>query len=270
MDELDHRSEAIERAALISLHDHCPEATKAKLGLRFEAFGDALAAGASHDPSVLINRVLGLGTLERFAAEHVADVARAYVEWDITRYFFHAYTDDLSEEELASFERAGLEPARGWMKFRRPTDGPVRQGRTDLRVERVGPDRAADFGRIVCTAFGMTDDAVPLLAGLARDDRWHLFVTYDGDAAAGAGALMVDDGAGWLEWGATDPAFRQRGSQGAIMEARIRLAQELGCDYLFTETGEAVDGDPQHSYGNIQKAGFRESVLRRNFMPKRV
>jgi hypothetical protein len=33
-------------------------------------------------------------------------------------------------------------------------------------------------------------------------------------------------------------------------------------------TGEAVPGDPQHSYGNIVKAGFAEAYLRENWVPE--
>ena len=48
-----------------------------------------------------------------------------------------------------------------------------------------------------------------------------------------------------------------------------KKAIELGCKRMFTETGEAVEGDPQHSYKNILKAGFTESVLRENYAPKK-
>lgn len=128
-------------------------------------------------------------------------------------------------------------------------------------------DRASDFGTIVCGAFGMSAQSIPMLSGLAADDRWHLFVTYAGDQPAGAGALFVDDQVGWLEWGATDPKFRSRGSQASIMAARLNLAADLGCQQVFTETGESVEGDPQHSYKNILKAGFEESILRLNYSP---
>ena len=63
---------------------------------------------------------------------------------------------------------------------------------------------------------------------------------------------------------------RRRGSQGAVMTARIRLALELGCRALFTETGESVGGDPQHSYRNIARYGFAESVLRENWAPPKA
>jgi hypothetical protein len=36
---------------------------------------------------------------------------------------------------------------------------------------------------------------------------------------------------------------------------------------MFTCTGVDVPGDPQHSYKNILKAGFREDYVRRNFSP---
>jgi GNAT superfamily N-acetyltransferase len=150
------------------------------------------------------------------------------------------------------------------MKFKRDCSPPPAVS-TDLRVECIGAEWADDFGRIVSDAFGMPEACRPMMAGIVHDPRWHLFVSFDGDTPTGAGALFVDHGNGWLEWGATDEAFRRRGSQGAIMAARIALAQELGCENLFTETGEAVEGDPQHSYTNILKSGFEELKLRANY-----
>jgi hypothetical protein len=36
---------------------------------------------------------------------------------------------------------------------------------------------------------------------------------------------------------------------------------------LFTWTGEAVAGDPQHSYRNILEADFRKLLARESFAP---
>ncbi|HUG99452.1 MAG TPA: hypothetical protein VMQ83_09790 [Gammaproteobacteria bacterium] len=51
---------------------------------------------------------------------------------------------------------------------------------------------------------------------------------------------------------------------GPIVVNRV-IGLELGCRKLLTCTGEAVPGDPQHSYRNILKAGFRESYVRDNY-----
>lgn len=157
-------------------------------------------------------------------------------------------------------------PVRGWMKFERGT-APALVRETELTIRRVDAREARHFGRIVASAFGMTPEAGPALAAMVDDERWRLFVSFDGEHAAGAGALFIHDGAAWFEWGATEPAYRRRGSQGAIMTARINAALEAGCDVMFTETGEAVDGDPQHSYGNIERFGFEAAILRKNWSP---
>lgn len=266
MTDLEALSEEIERAALSSLHAHCPEETRQELGLELREVGDALVAGARNDPSILINRTLGLGTASAPTPDDIRQIAEIYRDIGATNFFLHLYTDDTPQEVLQSLSDNGLAPARGWMKFQRD-DAPCRVAKTDLTVRRVGPEEAAPFGRIVATAFGMTEAAGPLLAGLANDPNWHLFVSYDGEMPAGAGGIYISGEAAFTEWGATDPAFRRRGSQGAIMEARINTALERGCKHIFTETGEAVAGDPQHSYGNIERFGFRELRLRQNFKP---
>ncbi len=51
------------------------------------------------------------------------------------------------------------------------------------------------------------------------------------------------------------------------MAERVNTAVGLGCRHIFTETGEAAGGDPQHSYGNIRCFGFEELWLRQNLAP---
>lgn len=267
MDDIDLKSEQLERAALESLHEFCPADAKDAAGLDLIAVADGIVALAAADPSILLNRTLGLGTDTPVSAETVRSVASIYADRGVADFFVHAYDDTLGDDARQLLNGPAFVKKRGWMKFRSPTPT-KREGKTSLRVEKIGVDRSRDFGAIVCTAFGMTDLSIPVLGGLANDERWHLFVSYDGDQPAGAGAMFVDDGLAWLEWGATDPEFRRRGSQGAIMAARLNLAADLGCAHVFTETGEAVEGDPQYSYRNILKAGFQESILRLNYAPK--
>ena len=47
----------------------------------------------------------------------------------------------------------------------------------------------------------------------------------------------------------------------------IRAALDAGCTSLVTMTGESVPGDEQHSYRNIERAGFEEAYLRENWIP---
>ena len=263
----DLASERIEYAALLSLHEHCPPDARAALGLTLQRAPGVLGAGASQDGSVLINRTLGLGVEAPATLDDVRQVVDGYRAAGVPNYFLHIYPSRLQPGVYDELPALGLERARGWRKFERGA-APPPAAKTDLRVERVGVDRAHHFGRIVADAFGMSEAAGPMLAGLAHDSRWHLYVSYEGDSPAGAGALMVDGECGWCEWGATSKAFRQRGSQGAIMSARLQAAIDAGCTRIFTETGEAVPGDPQHSYRNIERYGFVAGDLRENWRPR--
>jgi len=105
-----------------------------------------------------------------------------------------------------------------------------------------------------------------MVAALVNDERCQMYLSYEGESPAGTGALFIDGDNGWLDWGATAPSFRRRGSQALVMAARIQKAVESGCKNLFTETGEEVEGDPQHSYNNILRAGFEELQIRSNYV----
>ena len=267
MNEIEKISEKIEREALISLHEHCPSDAAEALGLNLEEIGDSVAAAAVNDPSVVINRVLGLGNENKLAKDTLIKIKDFYGALGIKKYFTHIYPDELPENGKDMLSDLGFQKSRGWMKFVRSIS-PAQYAPTELEIKEVSnSEEASHFGRIVANAFGMAELSAPMLAGLYEDPNWYIFLSFSGDTPAGAGAMYVLGDSAWMEWGATDPNFRRKGSQAAIMSARVRKALDLGCYYMFTDTGEAVHGDPQHSYKNILKAGFRESVLRENYAP---
>lgn len=268
MNKIEQKSEKIEREALISLHKHCPPKVAQSLGLHMLEVEDAIAAAAVNDPSVVINRTLGLGTQSKVQRETLSAIKEFYSDLGIKKYFTHIYPKELPDNGNEMLSDMGFQKSRGWMKFSRDDSAPP-NAPTELRIrEASNSEEAMHFGRIVASAFGMTELSAPMLAGLINDPGWYIFLSYSDNSPAGAGAMYVNGESAWMEWGATDPDFRRRGSQAAIMSARIQKAIDLGCKYMFTETGEAVEGDPQHSYKNILKAGFIESVLRENYTPK--
>lgn len=58
---------------------------------------------------------------------------------------------------------------------------------------------------------------------------------------------------------------RGQGVQLSLLAARVRLALAGGARAIHTCTGEAVPGEPQHSYANILRCGFSEGDLRANW-----
>lgn len=153
----------------------------------------------------------------------------------------------------------GYTASGAWMKFRRSVEPPA-HAMTDLRVEETR-DREA-FALVTGEGSGIPADLAFELSALVGAAGWQCFIAWDGDEPAGGGALYVDGELGWIGIGATRPAYRRRGSQSAILAARIEGARALGVKRLTTETGEKVEA----SYRNILKSGFAEAYLRPNWL----
>src|SRR5919197_1572558 len=129
-------------------------------------------------------------------------------------------TDAALDEIDAFFREAGTRYAIGV--------DPLPEPETSLRVEEIGREHGVAFGSVVARGYGMPDSLAGWFAGAAALPRFRLFLAFDGDEPAGAGALFVGDGIGWLGLAATVPEHRRKGAQSAILAARIRAAGEAG------------------------------------------
>jgi GNAT superfamily N-acetyltransferase len=152
-----------------------------------------------------------------------------------------------------------------WMKFARNL-GPV-QADSSLRAVEIGADAAAVFGDVVATAFAMPPWVSEWVARLPGRSGWTCVLAYAGERPAGAGALYVAGGVGWLGFGAVLPECRGRGGQALLLAARIDAARARGCALLATETGVRTEGEASASYRNILRAGFVEAGARDNWVP---
>lgn len=254
-----------ERAALAALHEAASVPLRRTLGLELDEIDGTTVSVAAGIPSVVINRTIGLG-VERPATEaDVSSIAARYEAAGAGRHLVHV--DPAAEpDELGEWlEAAGYAPHRGWAQFARRAEEPPPRSRSDLEVRRIGAENARDFAVIVAAGFDLTQAANPVLARLVHRPDWHLYMTFDGETPTGAAGLFVHQDHAWCDWAATHPAHRRRGSQHALLCRRIQDAIELGCRWLFTETGESIPGDPQHSYRNIERVGFERFAVRENY-----
>lgn len=258
--------EMVEREALLGWYHAAAAAKLPGYDWRMVEIGDALCSVSSTEPSILVNRVMGLGSRAAPTHDQLTEIRELYRRAGITRFFLHVIPDTAGPHREELLRDAGYRRHRGWMKF---TRGPetVPEPRSDLTIRPIGSDEAAAFAAIVAPAFDMSPACEPALATLADDPRWTLFMSFTNGRPAGTGALFMHEDLGYLDWASTHPDFRRRGSQTAVLSARLSYAIEAGCSKIVTMTGEAVPGDPQHSYSNILKAGFSEAYLRENWVP---
>ena len=266
-----HPAEEIERLALEDLHACATPDLRADLGIKGQVIGGGFVSVAASLPTsaIVINRAIGLGLGNPETEETVRRVVEAYTESGVARFFVQVHPEARPTTLAKMLEALGLEKARGWQKFSRGRD-PVSARQTNLQVKLIDAEHSAASAKIACDGFDLGDKAQPWLALLPTCDRWHVFMAFDEGQPAGTGALFIDGDTAWTDFGATATAFRQRGAQSALLAARIQFALDNGCAQIFTCTGEDVPGDPQHSYSNIMRCGFKETYVRANYAPPRV
>ena len=258
--------ERVELQALLGWYQATTAARLSEYDWRLVEIGDALCSVSSTERSILVNRVLGLGSETAPTIEQLTEIRELYREAGVSRFFLHVVPELVGPDREELLTAAGYRRHRGWMKFTRGS-GEVREPRTDLTVRLIGIEEVAEFASIVAPAFDMSPACEPALVTLIDDPHWHLYMSFTGERPAGTGALYVRDGIGYLDWASTHPDFRRRGSQTAILGARLHHAFDAGCKTVVTMTGEAVPDDSQHSYSNILRAGFSEAYLRENWVP---
>lgn len=264
-----HELEWIETRALADLNKALA-GRAVSLGRVSRAIGSTYVSAVSAlDPSaIVINRTIGLG-LEEAADDATIDAVQGvYRDAGIKRYFVHLHPEAKPADLGERLKAKGLVPARAWVKFSRGREQPpVATTRLEVREARAGD--AAALGRIVASAFDLGEAGAAVLPALIGRPNWHVFMTAWDGRPAGCGALYVEHGIGWLDWGATAPDFRGLNGQSALLRRRVLHALDLGCRLLATCTGDEVPGEPQISFRNITKMGFAIAYTRRNMAPPR-
>ncbi|MGH2996988.1 MAG: GNAT family N-acetyltransferase, partial [Gaiellaceae bacterium] len=253
-----HVAEKVELAGWEELWSVAPAEVAEVHGVAIAEVGGALCSAVGDLDSTMFNRVVGLGLSRPATEEDIEAVLHWFAPFG--RRFYVSLSPDARRRDLSQLlERRGFRSDYAWMKFTRGVEPPP-PTETALSVEVVGPDRGADFAEVVSVGYELERFTVEWLAELPRSS-WRCYVAYDGDEAAGAAALFVHDGIGYLGLAATRPEHRRKGAQSALLAARIRDAAELGASRLVTETGERVPMKPSNSYRNILRYGFTEEYL---------
>lgn len=231
--------------------------------------GGALAIAFPPAPIREINRLLGAGLDPSWEPGHLDELLDALRDAGCPAPAVSLAGDAAGRPALEDrLRERGFAPGYAWQKFRHDGSAP-RDARTSLVIEET---RDADaFGQGFVAGWGMPPAIGAWLGRLAGREGWHCWVAreHGGGEPVACGALYVTEPPlhAWLGMAATRPDVRGRGVQGALFAARIRRAQELGCEAVVTETGVPGPEGPGPSYRNMLRAGFQPVEARPNWLP---
>lgn len=259
--------ERVEFDATADLYRAAPDGARAAHAIEWRAVGPATCMTARGiEPAGVFRRAVGLG-VGRPASETELDAALAHMNGHARGHRYVVPVAPQSQpSELGSWLRnRGFVRGYAWMKFSRRCDDPPRAA-CDLEIRVIGSERAAEFGSIVVSGFGLPASAAPWIGALAGRKNWLCVIAIDAGESVAAGAAYVGDGYAWLGLGATLASHRRRGAQNALLARRLVEAAARGARVAVTETGERVPDKPSGSYRNILRAGFEERYLRLNYL----
>lgn len=256
------RIEAAEHEAWTEMDRAALPEVRAAIGLACVATGDGAAFAAAKIDHIQFNRIAGLGLTRAVSAEELDSGIAVFDRLGLKNWIVHVTPESHNLAELCE-ARGLVRHPRTWAKFIRDATPPPKI-ETGLDVREIGPGQSDAFGATVVKGFGMP----PLVGGWLRTivgrPNWHCFLAFEGDTAAGVGALYVHDRVGWIGIGATLESHRGRKAQQAILAARIAKGIERGCDIFTTETGIPHEGETGPSFKNIRRAGFSIAYERPN------
>lgn len=269
IDERRLRAERVEHAGTRDMVAALEPELAARLGMSVEPVsGRAGALVCATSTDTLFNRVMGLGVETPARPDDIDALRDTYRRRGVARYLVHLVPETQPPELGAWLAAAGFAPfRRAWMKFAMATaDAPATIAPPDrLEVREIGRPHAEAFGALIGRIFHLAGTE-QIFAALAGRAGWHLWMAFDGETPVATAGMFVGGGDAWLGFGGCDPAYRRRGAQSALLATRVRRAADLGCRDVFTETGEAVPGEPQTSYRNIERAGLAPLYRRENLL----
>jgi len=206
---------------------------------------------------------LGIGEL---ATESILDDAIGVLKMAGCKNYMAQISPSAGPAHIAEWlDSRGFTKGRNWAKVYRG-DKPAPSISTDLTIQSIGIEYADAFSDVALTAFGMPPELHPFLSGHIGRPGWHHYLGFDGEQPVTTAAMYVKEGIAWLGFGSTLESHRKRGGQGAMFARRIADGLKLGCKWFVTETGEDTPENPNPSYHNMLRSGFKLAYLRPNYV----
>ena len=236
------------------------------LGFEVQSSDNYVARFSPSFDIMMFNRVVGLGVRKPASEEMIAGIVDDYRQRGIKNFAIQIspYSSPSALHDWVSSH--GLAVRDYWAKLYRPATTKVDPIPTDLRIESIGKDRAAEFAVTTLKGFGMPPELEPLVRSPVGLPGWKHYIAWDGETPAAVAAVMIKPPVAWLGIATTLPEYRRRGAQGALMNRRILDAAEHGCEWVVTETGKDLPDKPNPSFRNMLRTGFVVAYDRPNYM----
>ena len=218
-----------------------------------------------------LSQTFGFGLFAPPTADDLTTIERFFL--DRGAEAFHEVSPLADPAVLALLGERGYRPIELTSVMHMPLDGTVRttvrhEPSPSLTVRRTEPGDEHAWAETAARGWSETPEAAAFIREFGEvSARAHENVCFVADwdgAPIAAAALAIHDGVALLAGASTDPAFRGRGAQAALLGTRLRYAMDVGCDVAMMG---ALPGSA--SQRNGERQGFRIAYTRIKWALKR-
>ncbi|NUQ94721.1 MAG: GNAT family N-acetyltransferase [Gemmatimonadaceae bacterium] len=249
------RTEALANAAFV-------EARAALQPEAGAAWIDVAGTYAMFDgPGAPTTQTFGLGLFEPVRAAEMETIESFFR--DRGAEVMHEVSPVAPPEVLALLLERGYRPFELSSVLFRPLGSADARASGDaaIRARRVEPGEESVYVDTTAEGWSETRELADFIRGYAaitaRARGTHCFIAELDGRPVGAGAMAIHGGVALLAGASTIPAWRGRGGQRALLEARLRFAVEQGADLAVMAA--APGGGSQR---NAERRGFRIAYTR--------
>ena len=258
-------AERTELAAALAIARAAPPDVAQRIGITWSADRGVMILLAPAIDVLSFNRIRGLGVEGPVEREQLRALIAEGRRRGSKRLFVQVVPDAEPPELTEWIEAEGGVFHNRWVRlWRRTTALPATP--TDLRIAPLGPEHGSRVGEILSRSFAFPVELEPWTAATVGYPGMLYHGAFDGDRLVAAGAVYLAEGAGWLGMAATEPEYRGRGAQSALLAARIEAARDHGLEWVVVEAAEPAPGEEAPSWKNLVRLGFEEGYRRGNWV----
>jgi hypothetical protein len=257
-------NELIEAEARVNYFQCAPREFSGPFRLEVKRIGSIFVTMMPAVDHAMYNRILGLGVSEPATETRLDEAIAVFQKAGCKNYRTEVGPFILPTQYPEWLAARGFKQGgRNWAKMYRGTE-PAPEISSDLRIETIGKEQAEAFANVLLHVFGITPAYRPLVKGVIGKPGWQHYLAFDGKKPVSTAAMFIKGEVAWVGHMSTLKNFRKRGGQRAMFARCIEDGLALGCKWFVAETEEDTPEEPNPSYRNMLRSGFKLAYMRRN------
>lgn len=253
--------EETESAATYLMHKYASAEAMKKASFSLLRKGTLTAIRSDIFPGFSLNRVLGISYIDN----DFLDTVEEFYKGKPGKFALQIPPDILTDEKIQLLKSRGYTYSNSWVTFYRDSSPVISRG-TDLQIKEINKNQAAEFAYMLSEVFAFPHEFDDIAASSIGENAFVSYMAFDGSKPAGSAGVYIIDDSAYLSFANVLPEYRRRGIQGELLRLRIDAARSRGVKWIFVDTGEDSEENPNPSYWNMLRHGFRLLYHRPNYI----